>query len=248
MKNYITAEYVKGKRSFSHFFFIWFPPLVELICIPFSQFMYFDINFFVPLIYNWWPTLFLPMGLAVLAYQSIQRENESHTRNYYYLLNQNMFWKTKIITLSGYSLIANSSIALLTILLEYIMYDSSNVIIMNVIVASLILWITTLFIIPLSILLAQLTTPIFSIIVNLFGIIVGVFTAVGNHWYMSPWSWSLRLITPIVKTNPNGTILQENDPLNTPSIVYPGIGLAIVIFIILYVSVPIILSRTKESD
>ena len=247
MKNYITAEYVKGKRSFSHFFFIWFPPLVVLICIPFSQFMYFDINFFVPLIYNWWPTLFLPMGLAVLAYQSIQRENESHTRNYY-LLNQNMFWKTKIITLSGYSLIANSLIALLTILLEYIMYDSSNVIIMNVIAASLVLWITTLFIIPLSILLAQLTTPIFSIIVNLFGIIAGVFTSVGNHWYISPWGWSLRLITPIIKTNPNGTLLQEKDPLNTPSIVYPGLALALFVFIILFISVPPILSRTRESD
>lgn len=248
MKNYIAAEYIKGKRSFSHFFFMWFPVLVVLICIPFSQFMYFDINFFVPLIYNWWPTLFLPMGLAVLGYQSIQRENESYTHNYYYLLNQNIFWKTKIITLSGYSLVANSLIALLTILLEYIMYDSANVIIMNVIAASLVLWITTLFIIPLSILLAQLTTPIFSIVVNLFGIIAGVFTVVGNHWYVVPWGWSLRLITPIIKTNPNGTLLQENDPLNTPSLVYPGLGLALFIFIILYISVPLILSRTRESD
>ncbi|MHC5268502.1 lantibiotic immunity ABC transporter MutE/EpiE family permease subunit [Enterococcus sp. LJL98] len=248
MKNYIIAEYFKGKRSFSHFFFLWFPLLVVLICIPFSQFMYFDINFFVPLIYNWWPTLFLPMGLSALAYQSIQRENESHTRNYYYLLNKNMFWKSKIITLSGYSLISNSFLAILTIALEYIMYDSSNIILVNVIVSSLVLWITTLFIVPFSILLAQLTTPIFSIIVNLFGIITGVFTSAGNHWYLSPWGWSLRLITPIIKTNPNGTLLQENDPLNTPSIIYPGIGLALFIFIIFYVTVPLILSRNLESD
>lgn len=248
MKNYIAAEYIKGKRSFSHFFFMWFPLIVVLICIPFSQFMYFDINFFVPLIYNWWPTLFLPIGLAVLGYQSIQREKETHTQNYYYLLNQNMFWKTKLITLATYSLTANILIALLTIILEFIMYDSSNIIIMNVLLASLVLWMTTLFIIPLSILLAQLTTPILSIIVNLFGIVTGIFTAVGNHWYISPWGWSLRLIAPIIKTNPNGTLLQENDPLNSTSIVYPGLGLALLIFIILYISVPLILSRTRESE
>lgn len=248
MKNYITAEYIKGKRSFSHFFFIWFPLLVVLICLPFSQLMYFNINFLVPLIYNWWPTLFLPMGLAVLAYQTIQRENEGHTRHYYYLLDQNMFWKTKIITLSGYSLIANSLIAVFTILLEFILYDSSHIVIMNVLGASLVLWITTLFIIPLSILLAQLTTPLFSIIVNLFGIISGVFTAAGKYWYIIPWGWSLRLITPIIKTNPNGTLLQKNDPLNTPSIVYPGLGLALVVFIVFSICVPPILSRTRESD
>ncbi|MDR1567764.1 MAG: lantibiotic immunity ABC transporter MutE/EpiE family permease subunit [Streptococcaceae bacterium] len=248
MKNYIAAEYIKGKRSFSHFFFIFFPLPVVLICIPFSQFMYFDINFFVPLIYNWWPTLFLPMGLAVLGYQSIQRENESHTQNYYYLLKQNMFWQTKVITLSGYSLMANSLVSFLTILLECIMYDSSNVIILNVISASLVLWITTLFIIPLSILLAQLTTPIFSILVNLLGIIAGIFTAGENYWFVIPWGWSLRLITPIIKTKPNGTLLQESDPLNTPSIVYAGLGLAIFCFCILYINVPLILSRTRRSD
>ncbi|MGM9903312.1 MAG: lantibiotic immunity ABC transporter MutE/EpiE family permease subunit [Enterococcus sp.] len=248
MKNYIMAEYIKGKRSFSHFFFMWLPLIVVLICIPFSQFMYFDINFFVPLIYNWWPTLFLPTGLAVLGYQSIQREKESHTQNYYYLLSQNTFWKTKLITLAGYSLIANSLIALLTILFEFIMYDASTIIIMNVLSASLVLWITTLFIIPLSILLAQLLTPIISIVVNLFGMMICIFTVAGSYWYISPWGWSLRLITPIIKTNPNGTLLQENDPLNTPSIVYPGLGLALSIFIILFVSVPFILSRTRESD
>ncbi|WP_423252907.1 lantibiotic immunity ABC transporter MutE/EpiE family permease subunit [Melissococcus plutonius] len=248
MKNYMIAEYIKGKRSFSHFFFMLFPLFVVLICLPFSQFMYFDINLFVPLIYNWWPLLFLPIGLAVLCYQSIQRENESHTQNYYYLLNQRTFWQTKIIILSGYSLIANSLIALLTILLEYVMYDASNVIIVNVLSTSLVLWITTLFIIPLSILLAQLLIPIFSIIVNLFGIILATFTTTGTYWYIVPWSWSLRLITPIIKTNPNGTLLQENDPLNTPSIIYPGLVLAIVIFIILFISVPLILSRTKEGD
>lgn len=246
MKNYIVAEYIKGKRSFSHFFFMWFPVIVILICILFSQFMYFDINLFVPLVYNWWPILFLPMGLAILSYQSIQREEESHTQNYYYLLNQTMFWKTKLITLAGYSLIANSLIALLTILLEVIMYDSSNIIVMNVLLASLVLWITTLFIIPFSLLLAQLITPILAIIINLFGIISGIFTAMGNHWYISPWGWSLRLITPIIKINPNGTLLQQNDPLNSLSIVYPGLGSTFFISIVLYISVPLILSRSRR--
>lgn len=246
MEKYITAEYIKGNRTFSHFFFLLFPLVVVLICLPFSQFMYADINYFVPLIYNWWPTLFLPIGLALLSYQSIQRENESHTQNYYYLLNQNKFWKTKIITLSGYSLIANALIAVLTILLEYIMYDSIYIIITNVLTASFVLWITTLFMIPFSILLAQLVTPLFSIMVNLLGMIISTFTAVKDYWYLNPWGWSLRLITPIIKTNPNGTLLQENDPLNTPSIIIPGMVLALLVFTILYISVPRLLSRIKE--
>lgn len=248
MKKYIFAEYIKGKRSFSHFFFTLFPVLIVLICILFSQKMYYDINFFVPLVYNWWPILFLPIGLAVLSYQSIKREKDAHAQNYYYLLNQNTFWKTKIITLLWYSFVANGLTAIFTITSEYILYDSANIVVLNVIVTSFILWVTTLFIIPLSLLLAQLISPILSIVVNLFGIAAGIFTATGDYWYLNPWGWSLRLITPIIKTNPNGTLLQENDPLNTPSIVYPGVGLAIVIFIILYISVPLILSRTGESD
>ncbi len=246
MKNYIVAEYIKGKRSFSHFFFLGFPMIVVLLCIPFSRFMYFDINFFIPLIYNWCPTLFLPLGLSVLAYQSIQREKETRTYNYYYLLNKKMFWKTKIITLVLYSFLANLFIAVLSIALEFIMYNSENILIINVILTSLILWISTLFIIPFSILLAKITTPIVSIIINSFGMLVSILIATGNYWYLCPWAWSLRMIIPIIKTKPNGLLVEESDPLNSISVLYPGLGLAVLIFIILYISVPLILSRTKE--
>lgn len=84
--------------------------------------------------------------------------------------------------------------------------------------------------------------------INLFGIIAGVFTAAKDYWYINPWGWSLRLIAPIIKTNPNGTLLQETDPLNKPSIVPLGLGLAIFIFIIFYISAPAILSKTRGSD
>lgn len=248
MRHYIEAEYIKGKRTFSHFFFTWLPILAVLICVPFSQFMYFDINFFVPLTYNWWPSLFLPIGLSVLSYQTIQRENESHTYNYYSLLNQKLFWKTKMITLVMYSFLANSLIAILTIVLEHIMYEPTTIITLNVLVTSFILWLTTLFIIPISILIAQLTTPLISIVINLFGIIIGIFTTVKDYWYINPWGWSLRLITPVIKTNPNGTLLKEYDPLNTPSIIFPGLCLSVLVFTVLYFSVPIILSKLKGRD
>ncbi|WP_416353146.1 hypothetical protein ACNAN0_09360 [Agrilactobacillus fermenti] len=185
------------------------------------------------------------MGLTILSYQTVQREKEAHTYNYIYLLKQNIFWRAKIVTLVIYSFVANSLVAILTIILEHIIYDSENIITGPVLLTSLILWLTTLFIIPLSLLISQLTMPILSVITNLIGLVAAAFTIKKAYWYLNPWSWSLRLITPIIKTNPNGTLMQKGDLLDTPTIIPPSLCLATIVFFILYASVPLILSRTR---
>lgn len=233
LRNYIEAEHIKGKRSFSHFLIIIYPLLVTLLGIPFSIFIYSDTKYFVALVYNWFPTMFLPLGLILASYLSVKREIDSSSSNYYPLLDKQSFWKSKIIVLSIYSLCLNLSLAIFTISFQLIMYQLSQVIILDVLFSSLILWLSTLFIIPLTLLLSIYFTPFIGIIFNLTGLTMGIFFAMGSKWFLVPWSYGVRLITPIIKVNPNGTFLQNSSSLNTFVYLPFGVGIAIIIYLIL---------------
>ncbi|WP_373319400.1 lantibiotic immunity ABC transporter MutE/EpiE family permease subunit [Staphylococcus americanisciuri] len=246
MFNYIFVEHLKGKRTFSHKFIIIYPLLISLLCIPFTKLMYSDINYFVPLIYNWWPTLFLPIGLSVLVYQSLDKEVKASSDKYFFLLDTRLIWLSKILLISVYSLIGNLNIAIFSIIIQFVLYGA-NVQILNILFASLVLWITTLFIIPLSMMIGRLFRPLSIIIFNVIGMCVSMFTVSNSYWYFIPWSWSLRIITPIVKTRPNGTLLPENDVLNDTTIILPGCFLAIFAFSILTIAA-IMLLKGKRGD
>ncbi len=247
MLKYISVEHLKGKRTFSHTFLILYPFLISLLCIPFTTLMYSDINYFIPLIYNWWPTLFLPIGLSILVFQSLDREKKASTDKYLFLLDTRLIWISKIITLSLYSLIANFMITILSIVIQFILYGS-DIQIYCVIYASFVLWITTLFIIPFSFIVGRLFKPLSAVIFNVIGMIISVFFITSNFWYFIPWSWSLRAITPIVKTRPNGTLLPENDVLNTPEIIIPTCILSFVIFIILSLTAVLLLKNRRGEN
>jgi ABC-2 type transport system permease protein len=48
-----------------------------------------------------------------------------------------------------------------------------------------------------------------------------------------PWSWGMRLMSPIVGVHPNGVPLKEGNPLLDPSVIPTGILASIVIFVLL---------------
>lgn len=242
MKDYCIAEYIKGKRSFSHFVPIIFPFIVALLGIPFSKKFFFDSKYYVVLVYNWFPVMFLPLCLILISYQAVKREIESHTYNYYPLVNKGKFWLSKVLVASLYSLCLNMFLALFTILIQLFMYDPSQLIIQDVIASSLVLWLSTLFIIPLTILIAVYINPFASIVFNFIGIVISIFFDSGSNWFLFPWSYGVRLITPIIKVNPNGTLLEPDSPLNTFKDLPWGIAISVLLFIVL----TILTSKTRK--
>lgn len=244
MKNYVDAEFIKGKRSFSHFLPVAFPLLVAILGVPFSKQFFYDTKYFVVLIYNWFPVTFLPLCLILISYQSVTREIDAHTVNYYPLLNKSKFWLSKVFLISMYSFSLNICLAIFTILIQILMFDLSQLIFLDVILSSIVLWIATLFIIPFTIIIAVYINPFASILFNFIGMGVSIFLNSGNKWFLLPWSYGVRLITPIMKVNPNGTFLDSNSPLNT----FKELPLGIVISLSLFIILTILCSRINEKN
>ena len=72
-----------------------------------------------------------------------------------------------------------------------------------------------------------------SIGLGLFGMVAGVLAAVKSVWFLVPWSWSLRLMCPVVGVHPNGVRLAIGDPLLDPSVIPIGILVSLAFFVAL---------------
>lgn len=58
----------------------------------------------------------------------------------------------------------------------------------------------------------------------------GVLTAPKPNWLYVPWSWPLRLMSPVAGVNPNGVPLLPGDPLLDTSVIPAGIAVSLLFF------------------
>jgi len=63
-------------------------------------------------------------------------------------------------------------------------------------------------------------------------LIAGVVAAAKPYWIYVPWSWSTRLMSPIIGVHPNGTLLEPASPLLDPLVIPIGIVISLVALVI----------------
>lgn len=250
MRSIVKAECVKYKRTFARKLVVIAPLFFVLLALPQSYFMGPEYahswELILTLVYNWWPVLFIPLGLALLA--SLLENQERRAGNYRALRMQNfplaLLWGGKIIVFAGHLLV--TTLGLMSVaLISGVLTGAGPIPWKQILAGGLVLWFTSLPLVPFQLWMAHRFGLIINMLIGFLGLVGGVVAAPQRYWLYIPWSWSTRLMSPIIGVHPNGTFLTATDPLLNPQVIPVGLGLALSSFIVLALFTAI-LFRARE--
>lgn len=244
--NSIAVEILKYRRTFLKklFFLIPILPLILTIMIAIisanakeaiaAHNNTFTWDKLFGLIFNWWPAVFLPISIALLAMMIINTENEG--RNFEAQLIHNIvpqkLWINKIIVFAIYMIIPNLCLAIgLTII--GIMLVGGPIPIVDLVWDDLFCWVCLLPLLPLHLILDYLWGHLLNFSVAIMGAFSGMYFAARSFWLFDPWIWGIRVLSPLIGVHPNGTKLMAGDALLNASVVPVGVSLAVGLFVVL---------------
>lgn len=222
MINMLQSEFLKYKRTFSKILAFIVPTYI--LIYSFCMNMYFYQNAM-----NWWVLAIMPFIIGIICALSSIRELKSG--KYRTLKSKDislkMIWLSKIIVIGCYTFIA-SLLVIINFLIVNKVFNYNMIDINTLILGVFITWLTTLILIPICLFIAERFGTFATIVVTSIGIVVEVLMTTGEAWYLCPWSISMRLMCPILKTHPNGCLLEVGDPLLNSSVILVGIVVAII--------------------
>lgn len=229
MLEYIKAENLKCKRTFAKKLIVIAPLFMVLLAV--ISGMYFVQNG-----YNWWYVMILPGFISLItALINQYEEKKLHYRTVFVLpVSLRKTWVFKVLLITGYVAVA-ILIHFAGIALGKLIYNpASSVSIPQMIAASLILIIVSLWQIPFCLFLAKKFGLMTTILLNVGGgIVLNIFTVSKAAWWVCPYSWATRLMCPVLGILPNGNLAPRGDALLNSGVVPIGIALSIALFAVL---------------
>ena len=186
------------------------------------------------LVFNWWPFIFLPLGMGIFSVLVAAQEKKSG--NYRALLSHDVspvfIWFYKIAAMAIYSLLS-SLVLIASVVISGCLTSKGEIPIGQILVGSFVCWLASLALIPIQLWAATWRGVFLSIGVAFAGMIAGVLAAPSDFWYALPWSWATRLMCPIIGVHPNGTLLEAGNKLLDTSVIPVGMILSVVLFLVL---------------
>ncbi len=235
MLKYFIAENMKINHTFVKKL-VWIAPIMVILLSGFLASNYFQVD-----IYNWWYTLILP-GVISLGSCLLSRIDGSMKNKAVISLPVDLdkIWIAKILV--GVKNIAISCIVIFIageLSVYFIKMDSiSHISMLSALGGTLVIIITSMWQVPLYFFLGNkiglFPTIVLSLAVNIFSIVM----AVKEFWWINPFSYTSRLMCPILKLLPNGLIAKPESQTFTPELLKSwgipfGIGISIVLFILI---------------
>lgn len=234
--NALKSELLKYKRTFTKklillisLFFVLYSLVLRMVVPDFSNSWKGILN----LIFNWWPFIFLPIGMGLFA--TLVAGQEKSSGNYRTLLTKNispkLIWYNKVAVMAIYSFLS-TVVLICAILISGGLSSTGAIPFAQIISGGFVCWLVSLILVPIQLWAATWKGVFMSIGIAFVGMIAGVITAPSNLWLAVPWSWATRLMCPIIGIHPNGTILEANNPLLDPSVIWIGIAFSGFAFLI----------------
>jgi ABC-2 type transport system permease protein len=250
MMNIIKSEFLKYNRTFTRKLIILAPLFFVLYALPQKLFMPADYmrpwQLLTDIVYNWWPVIFIPLGIALFA--ALVESQEKKAGNYRSLRAHNIspssIWVGKITAMAGHTLIA-TVVLIIAIIISGLITAGGAIPWLKIFAGGFTVWLVSLPLIPLQLWAATWKGIFFSMATGFMGLVAGVAAAANSYWVYVPWSWSTRLMCPIIGVHPNGTLLDASDPLRDSSVIPIGITLGVVAFIIFTVLTSIWFSKRE---
>lgn len=229
MMNYIKAENLKCNRTFAKKLVFITPVFMILLAIISGK-------YFVENGYNWWYVIILP-GFITLTTALVNQNEEKklHYRTVFVLpVSLRKTWISKVLLIAVYVAMA-CLIHLVGIILGKLFYNPASVIMVSqMVAATLILIIVSLWQIPLCLFLSKKFGLMATILLNVGGgIVLNTIAATKSFWWACPYSWATRLMCPVLGVLPNGTLAPHGDPLLNAGVIPLGIVLSISLFVLL---------------
>lgn len=233
LSQFFYAEIVKEKRSanqklvwFVPFFFIAFSVLMTGMMGHSEE----GQSYLTAVAFNWYPLMILPAVISLLVSNISYKEKEVH-KLFYHTLGKEEFDQTiaKILVVMAelfFVLFLSSTLILLinAIWLKEVLAISS------LFLATSALFIGSLPILAFSFLLSQTTNRFLIILSNFVLGIVSAIVATRSWWFVFPWSYNIRMMSPILGVHPNGTFLSSESPLLSPQAILVGCVASIFFF------------------
>jgi ABC-2 type transport system permease protein len=229
MTNIIKAEFLKQKRTMSSKLIFVFPMITLVMAFVLTSRM---TNAYAESVWNWWYVLLLPGMIAIVSYLSIMREKKNGYYNIKTLpIEKRNLMLGKIAYLGILVLVSNAVLfagatmggAFLT----------TSVPVVGAAITVLVLSIVHLWQIPLFLFLSEKFGMVVELIVCLFITVLGTIVAPSGKWFLFLSAVPMRIVTPLLHVLPNGLRAQAGDPLLNASVIFPGILIALVWFVVL---------------
>lgn len=243
MMNYIQAERLKSKRSFS-VTLIWLIPLLNVL---FSFLM--SPTYFITNTFNWWSTLFMSLSIALWCALSSNKEKKAGNYNSIFLLpvSLHQVWLAKIIVIALHALLSLFIFLIMMGGLSFV-FPGMPIFEIEQLEGVLLIWLTSLWQIPLGLYLAKRYGMIVPILVNLIGSMgLGTFFSTKVLWWLNPWDWPIRVIMPIIGVHPSGLLLSPSSPLRNSSAIIISVALATAFVMIVIAVTSLAFSKSISS-
>lgn len=227
MTRYFEAENLKFRRAFSKKLVLLFPVftfLLSFLSWPFVQVSSL----------NWWYTTMLPGCLSVLCALADQKDGKKLDYRAVYTLPVSLkkAWCAKVLVVGLYAAVSSAVLVAALLLCGLFLPDPLPV--WRVCAGGILMIVTTLWQIPLCLFLSRKIGMAGTVLLNTgLGIFLGILCATKSFWWVCPYSWTTRLLTPVFGILPNGLPAQSGDPLLNPTSVPVGLALSLLLFAVL---------------
>jgi ABC-2 type transport system permease protein len=182
--------------------------------------------------WNWWYVLLLPGMIAIVSYLSIMREKKNGYYNIKTLpIEKRNLMLGKIAYLGILVLVSNAVLFAGAALGGAFLTTSVPVV--GAAITVLVLSIVQLWQIPLFLFLSEKFGMVVELIACLFITVLGIIVAPSGKWFLFLSAVPMRIVTPLLHVLPNGLRAQAGDPLLNASVIFPGILIALVWFVVL---------------
>ena len=242
MFRFVRAELMKSRRTFSAKLCLIAPVAALALTLAFLPGSIAQKSS-----YGWWYTLFLPCALSLLAVSSVSREKRQHYRGVLSLPTQlKRIWAGKLFACAGQLFLSCALFFVVSAL--YGVFVETSLPLFNNLSASLLLFATFLWQIPLLMFLGANCGLFVALIINMAGTLsFGIFLVDGPLWWTSPYSIAGRLMCPSAQVLPNCIPVPAGSPLLDTGVILPGVLLSIAWFIALSALTALWFSR-KEAN
>jgi ABC-2 type transport system permease protein len=234
MMNMALAERLKYKRSFAKklaliapLFFALYGAVVRLY-LPDDSLLPWDA--LLAMIFNWWPVLFVPIGVSLLSALAENRERKAGRCRSLRSSDISLpkLWLARIIVLGYYQLLSSLVLAAAAVAAGLIA-AGGDVPLLEIVEASLLIWLVSLGLIPIHLFAAARFGAFAGLALGAAAMFAGVLAAPEDWWIAVPWSWPTRLMAPLIGVHPNGVPLPAGDPLLDASVIPIGIAASLLL-------------------
>lgn len=234
MISYIKTELMKEKRSANFKLGVIVPIIFVLFNIAMVSLMGKSPegkSYILATSFNWYPFLILPIVLSLLVVNISGKEKSEHivlqkSKNLSFAKME--LAKNIIIVAELFTIIVVSTILMFTVATFFL---GERISLSQLIMATICLFIGSLPVVVLSFLIYGLIKK--KAILILFNFVLtfpSAVIAVTNNWILFPWSYNLRMLSPVVGVHPNGTFLDTGSELMNMETTYLGLFLSIAVY------------------